>query len=193
MADQKQQQPEAFDTLADNKTVRNLVFVGSGLAALTTAAVSIWSEFYHEIKNIGPIHQALSTRKTSIEEAYAKGVAAEGVAEKFTPHDVRVAVRNANKIYTTALKDILPKVGISNELILGTIDRAKNLGVYNLGGIAMKTGASLAITLGGYYLINQNVRLKKNNERQDERLRDLRDRIDAQESRRIESFERAGR
>ncbi len=180
--------PFVVDTIADNKVVRNFVFFGSAAAAVATAAVSIWDEFYHEIKKIGPLEGNYNDRKTKISEAYA-----EGLANTKTPQQVRSAVHEANALYTAELQKKLPKIGISNDYFKGTIDRAKNLGMYNLGGIAMKTGASLAITLGGYYLINQNVRMKASNRHQDAQLQKLGNRIDEQVLRHAENYEHVER
>lgn len=180
--------PDSLESIADNKSVRNSVFLGSAVVAIGTAVTSIRKEFYHEIIQHQPFK---ALRDTRIKEVSDIGVKIDrGLIDRVIGTEIR---HEAGRTYTTLMKEALGRQGISNSLFKGTWQRARELGFHNLTDIAMKTGASLALTLGGYYLINQNVRLKSNNKHQDDKLSELRQRIDEQADRRIEAYERASR
>lgn len=177
-------QAEEHKALEDNKAVRNSVFIGAAFVALATAVGSIWKEFYDEVKKLNPIKGLGEAKDQRIEAAYAKG------AE--TPLGyVFGEVRAANKEYTDGVAKVMRDIGIPKNPIVGTIERTKRLGLYNISETAMKTGASLAITLGGWYLLNQNMRIKNSNARQDQNLQELARRIDAAEQRHSETYERS--
>lgn len=176
----------AFATLADNKHVRNGVFVGSALVALATAAGSIWQEFYNEVKHNAPFN-ALRKKRNEMKDI----VRMEGENRNWSPERVKENVRAIEKHYSKSFNEALGRQGISTKPLRGTFDRLMELGTFDRLNIAMKTGASLAVTLGGYYLVNQNVRMRANNKHQDEQLRRLGSRIDAQTDRQVALYERA--
>ena len=177
-------------TIADSKLVRNGVFIGSAVIGLATAVISIWDEFYDDVKKRAPIKTMREERNAKIDGINLQGMLAPTESKYLAPEKVLKGVQEANAEYAVRLRETLPKIGVPKGLIKGTYVRAKDLGPYNLGTIAMKTGASLALTIGGYYLINQNVRLKASNSQQDQNIRALGQRIDAAEQRRSELFER---
>lgn len=178
-------QSDQFDAIIDRKAVRYSVFALSGAVAVATAVFNIWREFYDQIKHEAPF-KYFRDAKQRAEDASNEQVLAKAI----TPEEGRALKHAANRTYTEELAVGMRELGIPKGLFQGTIARARELGAYNINSIVMRTGASLAVTLGGYFLLDQNMRMKANNTQQDERLRDLRDRIDAQEARRIEAFER---
>ena len=182
MTDPKQTAPSetTLDTLGDNKLVRNLVFFGSGVVALLTARWSIWNEFYHEKKHQEPFAGLARDRLDGLNQANTL----TGDAIPAKRHAVEAE-------YTAKFTEALERRGVSSKWFKGTFDRLKELGKFDKGEIALKTGGSLAVTLGTYYLLNQNMRLKASNQYQDDRLKELGDRIDAAEVKRQDSYSRA--
>lgn len=172
-----------IETLGDNKLVRNTVFVGASLVALGTAVASIWQEFYSEIVNQEPFKALRENRDRE------KGNVRASV-DTWGHGKVKTELKAVDARYTEQVTQALEKQNISSKFLRGTMDRLEQLGRFDKLTIAMKTGASLAVTLGTYYLINQNVRLKASNKYQDDRLKDLGDRIDAAENKRQEAYSR---
>lgn len=171
--------PDTVTRLYENKLLRNAVFVGAGLVALGTAVGSIWAEFYKEVKKYSKFQKLEEIRTAGTNAAYLKPVA-----------EVTEAVRQVNKEYAKGVAREMRNIGIPKNPVAATFAQASRLGVYDLGGIAMKTAGSLAITLGGYFLVHQNLRLKASNEVQDQRLRELGEKLDQQEAARRGAAER---
>jgi hypothetical protein len=173
-----------FDHLSDNTLVRNMVFLGSGLVALGTAGFAIWQEFYAEMVKREPFKSLRAERDHAKGLAHAAGENVESIQR---------GMKEADAAYTKAVTAALEQEGVSSRLWSGTWQRLKQLGTFDKLGIAMKTGASLGVTLGTYYLINQNVRLKASNQYQDDRLKELGDRINEQAQRHTADYEHVAR
>lgn len=177
-----------IDTLADNKLVRNLVFVGSAGVALTTAFFSTWQEFYRDLVSKEPFRSWRNARDEKIGK-----VRTDAIEGKISDRTAMLREKVFERQYSAKVAEGIEHMGISKNWLKGTLQRVERLGAYNVGEIAIKTGASLAVTLGGYYLINQNVRLKASNQYQDDRLKELGNRIDAQADRHLASHEQFNR
>ena len=195
--DQPQQESTEFSslsTMADNKVVRSLVFAGAGLTALATASGTAWKEFYKEVCEHEPFRTMRSTRKAETSRVRAEIDAKvkrlpEGEGQDIIKAGVE-RIKTIEKNYSNDFNSALRRQGIRTDRIGGSFDRFKTLGAFDRMDIMMTAGASLAVTLGGYFLLNQSVRMKANNEQQDNNIRVLSARIDQAEQRRNEQYDR---
>ncbi len=185
------------DSVIDKAWVRNLAFGGAAVAAIATAASQLYKEFYEEIRGLEPF----KTKRLERDEAISgiiqgkmsnQNCDAPDVARKIA-QETRDAIFVKKKEYGEFVSDGLRHMGVPKNPLKGLIERSRYLGVYDVSNIVMKTGATLAVAIGGYYLVAQNLRQRTNNKVQDENLRELSRRIDAMEQRREEQYSQLSR
>lgn len=136
-------------SIVENPVVRTLAMGGAGLFALTTAALSIWREFYNEVKGFRPFADYEATRTAAIEAAYKVG--------KTDPSKVPALVKIAQKTSRESIAAGMQQIGIPDGFFAGTLARARRLALNNFSDIALRTVASLAVALGSWWLFQRSM------------------------------------
>lgn len=146
-------------SLVDSPTVRVLALCGVGFFTLSTAVLSIWKEFYKEVKGFKPFADYEATRTQEIEAAYRVGLR--------NPKEVPPLVKAAQEKSQSSIAAGMRQIGIPENPISGTIARCRRLTMNNFADIALRTMASLGFALGSWLLFQRSFSRKPMNAGQD--------------------------
>jgi len=186
-----------YESYRPNKLLQYGAYATSLVMGTVSATTIAWGEFYDKIKNTGPFKAYREDRLNKLDNLAAE-VFTLPVSEARTswttnqkpPSEARSTWVEGRKLiekeYTTLMNDGLEKhMGIATQGIvgktLGTFQRFRELGPFKMQKIGITAASGTGVVLGAYFLINQGLRLKAGNAVQDQNLRELSNRIDAQE------------
>lgn len=130
--------------------------LGAGVA---TFSFKVWDQFYSKLKHTDLIRGLSDDRYAKLNEVYkaseTKGISSDEYTQKIGEIEKEYS-KNVNKV----LKE---SIGIETEgmgAIKGTVQRFKALGPYTKVNIAGTALIATGTTLGAYFLLNQNAKLK---------------------------------
>lgn len=164
----KQDPQPPFSAREPNYLLRAGMYGLAATAGVVTASFKVWDRFYTKMKHSALIKPLSDERYEQI-NALANKVKANPVSYK----EYASQVSEIESAYSTKVKTLLKEtVGIeSDNIVRGTIQRFNTMGGFNKANVVSSGMIAVGTTLGAYFLINQNVRLKQE-------LRDVHARMD---------------
>lgn len=159
-----------------NRLIQLGMYMLAAGAGIATASFNIWTEFYSKIKHTDLIRRESDKRYEQINDIYNAAQNNHLTHSEF--HQKITAVETA---YSAKVDALLEHVGVEKargplSAIRSTLQRAEALGPYTRTNILAKGMIATGTTLGGYFLVNQNWRLKNE-------LRDVHAKLDNQQQR----------
>ena len=159
-----------------NRLLQVSMYSLAAVAGVVTASFKVWDEFYSKIKR-SELVRPLSEKRYEKINAVAEHAKSSSISYKQYTSEIADIEQEYSKKVNKLLKNA---IGIESEgiggIVRGTFQRAETLGPYKRARIMFSGVAAVGTTLGAYFLVNQNWRLKNE-------LRDVHTKLDQTQER----------
>jgi hypothetical protein len=140
-----------------NHLLRAGMYVVAVAAGIATASFKVWDRFYSKIKHTDLIKNKSADRYSDLNKVYNEANQNGMTYKRYAEEVARIEKKYSAEV-NTILKE---KLGVETKNVFkGTIQRYKTLGPYTKGNILFTGLVTTGTTIGAYFLLNQNARLK---------------------------------